>query len=898
MRGKTLALVVVLLVLGATITVAGTTGQLGGFVFDELGIPLSGVSVSASSPSQIGAAQSTTTGADGRFRFPRLAPGYYAVLVEHVGHAPQQLKQVQVRLDRVTEVQVAMAKTSFTDQIEVTEMTPVVDPAQVSTGQTFTSEYMTRTSTNWSNLVTQTAGASSENPRRVMGSTPQDGGYLLDGMDSTNWYQRYPNMAAGNLQFDAIQEVAVHTAGFEAEFGQATGAVVNVTTKSGGNEFSGTVDVRYTGSRFETEGEHYDPNEQESEDASFAATLGGPILRDRLWFFTSYGRNIDKTTPTGAPTTRDDQKEVFLGKLTWQPGPSWSVVGKYSYAPNITDNLASSQFTAADATAIWNRKPSIASLETVGVLSPSVLWGLRLGRKEWNETGLPANGDLETIGHFNLATGQSYGSWGDQWYAQSWQNEVSTDVTWLVNGAGSHDLKAGLSVGDPRFIEDACTNGSGQRCTAGIEGYFFRDIVDDDGAPIPYMMSVSAAEGPLEYGGKFYTAFLQDAWRLRPNVNLKLGVRWDRVRYDNETGEIAELSKLQPRVGIAWDLGSRGRTMVRASWGRFMHPGTTILASLTNEINYPTEIWLSCSAFGLAVPEECEAIAGALGLGYRDDPENWDGAGWALDPGNVISSEPSQTVDNLRAGYADQWIVGFEHELTRRTSIELTYVNKTSRDMFDDTCNGNIPELDPDAECSFYVVANLPAIKSDYEALMLRFESRALDNLHLLASWVISESKGSMNYNTGATGDFDFYPYHFVNRYGHLADHSRHRVKLNGYWLLPYDFSLAFDGWWQSEFRWTKYDLTVPGMPYGSQFVEPRGSGKGGGLHQLNLQFTKGFRVGPTRMVFLATVINATNSQNENEICGRVTGCGEFALGDGTEWQQPRRYELGFRVEF
>jgi len=151
---------------------------------------------------------------------------------------------------------------------------------------------------------------------------------------------------------------------------------------------------------------------------------------------------------------------------------------------------------------------------------------------------------------------------------------------------------------------------------------------------------------------------------------------------------------------------------------------------------------------------------------------------------------------------------------------------------------------------------------------------------------------------TGGTVDFDYYPYHYVNRWGHLPDHSLHRAKLNGFWLLPYDFSLAFEGWWQSEFRWTPYDPTVDGMPSGSQFVEPRGSGKGGALHQLDLQFAKGFRVGPTRLVALARVFNVTNSQSADEICGSVTGCGEFEFGDAIAWQQPRRYELGFRVEF
>ncbi len=891
-------LAVAILVLATPNGLAGTTGQLVGSVTDDQDGPLQGVAVSASSPSQIGAEQRVTTGSDGGFRFPSLAPGYYTVVVELVGYAPRQLEKVQVRLDRVTEIQVALARTVFEAEVEVADMTPVVDPLQVSAGQSFTSEYLTKTSTDWSNVISQTAGAS-QNFRRVLGSTPQDGGYLLDGMDSTNWYQRFPNLAAFNLPFDSIQEVAVHAAGFEAEYGQATGAVVNVTTKSGGNVFSGTVDVRYTGSSFETAGEHYDPSEQESEDASVAATLGGPILKDRLWFFVSYGRTDEKTTPTGAPTTRENEAETFLGKLTWRPGASWSVVGKYTLSLDNTYNQGSSQFTAADATATWLRDPDIATLETTGVLSPRVLWGFRLGSKRWDETGLPSDGDFSTLGHRNLVTRLSTASWGDQWYATSDQYEVATDLSWFVDDvAGSHDLKLGVSVGNPSFTDDYCLNGGGRPCTRDDEGFFFRDVVDDGGESIPYQMQVGRAEGALEFGGQFAAVYLQDAWRLRSNLTAKLGLRWDRVTYDNETGEIADLSKMQPRVGVAWDIGNDGKTMARASWGRFMHPGTAILSTLTNETTHPSEFWLSCSTLVSPDPEECATFAEDNGFGYRGDPENWDAAGWVLAPWNVVAGEPSQTADDLEAGYADEWLIGIEREVFRRTSLELTYVNKTSKNMFDDTCNGNYPDRDPNGACGYYIVANLPEIGWDYQGLLLRFESQALNNLHLLASWAISESKGSINYNTGATGAFDFYPYHFVNRYGYLRDHSRHRVKLNGYWNLPHDFTLAFNGWWQSEFRWTPYDNLVPGLPYGSVFVEPRGSGVGGDQHQFDLELSKGFRIGATRLVLLATVVNLTNSQHETDICGSVNGCGDYGFGDGLTWQQPRKYGLGMRLEF
>jgi hypothetical protein len=899
MKGRVLGVVTVLSLLGGTLLMAGTTGQLGGFVHDDMGVPLSGVSVAASSPSQIGAAQSTTTGTDGRFRFPRLAPGYYSVLVEHVGYAPQQLKQVQVRLDRVTEVQVTMAQTSFADQIEVTEMTPVVDPAQVSTGQTFTTEYITETSSYWRNLIEQTAGTDPDSFRRMLGSTPQDNAYLLDGFDATHWYQRFPDPAALNMPFDAVQEVAVHTAGFEAEYGQASGGVVSVMSKSGGNIFSGTVDLRYTGSRFETSGEHYDPNEQESEDARFAATFGGPVLRDRLWFFTSYGRNTDKTTPTGAPTTREGVTEYFIGKLTWQPGAAWSLVGKYSYAPFVRDDANSSQFVAPEATSRWTDASAIASLEAVGVLSDTTLWGFRLGHKRWDETGLPTDGDLETIGHWNLVTGEIYGNYADQFYGDTDQSEIATDVTWFVGGpAGSHEVKAGLSYGEPTITDNWCNNGGG-RCVEGVEHFFFDDVIDDAGDNLPYRMVVGMSEGVWSYGGQFTAAYLQDAWRPRPGLTLKLGVRWDHTAYENNASEqIADLARLQPRVGVAWDITGKGRSVVRASWGRFMHPGTLIMASLTGESNHPTEFWYSCSYFISADPEECAAFAESRDFGYRTDKEGWDRAGWLLSPANQIQTAPNQAADDLRAGYTDEWVVGFEQQLFRRTSMELSYVNKVGRSFSDDTCNGNIPEPDPDGACDYWIITNLPDIRSDYEGWMLRFESSGLDWLHLIASWAVSSSRGSVDYNTSATGSYDFYPYHFVNRYGYLSDHSRHRVKLNGYLLLPYDFTVAVNGWWDSEFRWTPYDRTVPGIPYGRQYVEPRGSGKGGSLHQLDLQFSKGFRVGPTRLVLLGTVINATDSQNANDICGSVTGCGEYDFGDAIEWQQPRRYELGFRVEF
>jgi hypothetical protein len=81
-------------------------------------------------------------------------------------------------------------------------------------------------------------------------------------------------------------------------------------------------------------------------------------------------------------------------------------------------------------------------------------------------------------------------------------------------------------------------------------------------------------------------------------------------------------------------------------------------------------------------------------------------------------------------------------------------------------------------------------------------------------------------------------------------------------------------------------------------YLEPRGNRNAGSRHQLDLQFGKGFRVGPVRLEVLARVINVLDNEHPTGICGRRTGCGDYEMGDAGEWQQPRRYQLGFRLEF
>ena len=905
-RAWRISLLLIVVMAFAATAQAGTTGQLSGFVVDEEGSPLPGVSVSASSPTQIGGVLSTQTDTEGWFQYPRLSPGIFTVRLELEGFLTQDLTEVQVRLDRMTRVHVTMPLATFPDEIIVTETTPVVDPTQVSAGQTFTSDYIQEAALGMENrtylgMLTQAAGVdrSWTYGFRVLGSTPFDNNFLVDGMDTTDSGYQVPSF--GSISIEAVDEVVLHTAGFEAEFGRATGGVVNLVTKSGGNRLRGSVDYRYSDSGFHSSGDHFDPEEQPTKTSDLNASLGGPFVRDRLWFFAALQNFNQDSTPTGAPATENWSEQNYLGKVTWQTTANWLLMGKLIFNPREWNNSGVNQFEAPEATWVERWDALSGQLDLSGVLTDQLLFGLRFSSLDTPYEFVPQDGDLTTIGHVNLDTGERYGNADGQSYENTPRTEIDTDLSWFLDHfGGSHDFKGGLKYTDSGVTNNHCFNGSGRVCSGGVEGYQFLDILEGPGDPIPFSLWIQEAMGQQEFTGSILSAYLQDSWRIRPDLTLKLGARWDSSKQTNDAGEeIVDLSMLQPRIGLAWDITGNGRNLVRAFWGQFMHPSSLHIAGFAAQAQKPGESWLSCTFFISSDPESCAAIAEAEGLGYRSDPEAWDPAGWFLDPGSIGRTEPNQIAEDLEPAYADELVLAYERELFRRTSLEVSYVKKNTKALFEDTCNGNVPVPTEGSDCSYFLVTNLPGLRNDYEALMLRFESRAHDRMHVIGSYVYSDSKGSVP-GWDVTQAYDLYPWHFVNQYGYLPDHSRHRIKLNGYVNLPLDFSLAINSWWSSEFRWTPWGnrRVVPEMQYGRMAMEPRGSRSEPGVYQLDLQVGKGFQLGRTRLRLLGTVYNVLDSETASNVCRQVVGCGEFELGDPIKWQIPRRYELGLRVEF
>ena len=893
-----------------------TTGRIIGTVTDQGGQGLPGASVTISSDVLIGGPRTAIADDDGTFQFISLHPGEYTVQIHHSGFVSQERQEVKVALGGAAALYIAMPQARFESEIEVVAQTPVIDPTQVNTEQVFDLHYMQQAAVgsdnrNYLYIVGQAPGVTGRANPNVLGSTMSENAYFIDGLDTTDpltgtWGTLY--------NFDAIAEVEIQTSGFEAEFGRSTGGLINVLTKSGGNRFSGTLDIRYQRDSFQTSGEHYDASSLESSFQDIAATLGGPIARDKLWFFAAYELVNSERTPSGSPTTRDFEGQNYNLKLTWQMAPSWRLMGRASGDPAEIANHNASQFTAPEATSRQKQGADVYAIELNAVLSDSLMWNTVAGAYRAVLDVVPMSGDLTTPSHFNFGTFLTTANFPRQQYSNRNRDDLATDLTWFVgNLAGSHEFKVGVQYSGTEYPGANCYTGTeGGACSRGSVGYAYDDfgIVDEFGNllfTLPFSMTEVTTVGEQNYTGDLYTAYLQDSWRVLSNLTLKVGFRYDQVGYENNVGrQVAEMNKFQPRVGFAWDITNDAKNVIRGNWGRFMNPASLTLPTILRAGNEPTYSWSSCTTvgplLGITDPTQCEFITGLFGFPYRaDDPDGMDPFGWFLLPGSVTGVGETLVQPDLRASYSDTMSLSYEREVGQRASVELTYVDKKTRDLFEDTCAGNYPVPTEGADCFEYLLGNLPGLARDYQGFIVRYETRSFSWLTLLASYTYSESKGNLGFSQGNNPDFDHYPWHFVNRYGYLNDHRAHRFKLNGFIYIKGDWTIGFDGLFESAFTWEPQatpfdDFQIPGDV---MYLEPRGSRDAFNAYNLDLQLSKGFTISNrVRLVAIGSVYNTFSTENGTTVCSLVSGCGAYEMGEALAWILPRSYELGFRIEF
>jgi outer membrane receptor protein involved in Fe transport len=929
---------------------AATTGNINGTVTDGTGAALPGVTVTVSGPSLQGARTAVTNSA-GEFNLALLPPGNYRVEFGLGGFDTVVRENVRVSLDQSTPLNATMALGAVAEAITVTAEAVVVDPTQTTVQQNFGTQHLKYATIGsagrtYQNVLQQAPGVAGGSNPQVMGANLGQNNYMLDGVNTTD---PVTHTFGSNLPFDAIQEVSIQTLGKDAEYGRAIGGVINVVTKSGGNEFSGTFDARLTNDELSETNDFYGDT-QEYQEFKPAATLGGPVMRDRLWFFGTLER-VDNA--------RDNPARSFAGgAFTITPGTrtfdGWNSLLKFTATPaanhtlavRFTDNRATIEH--ANDSALYTPEADAKQLQdsqvyNVGydaIINPNWLASAQIGVRRGYLEASPMSGDIDRLGlvHFNY--GYALDNYTNYQFGERNRDELIASTTYFFQGAGSHTLKAGFNLDQAEFSSYNNFTGQGafdSVCTAAF-GYTgpcggFAYVRDRRTQPAPnnslnqpYYANVYQINPSETFESELNAFYIQDEWHPISNVTARIGLRYETMDFTTP-GDVPNqpsFAELQPRVGVAWDVFNNARTVVHGFWGQVMDDNGLTLAS-----------------FGSAQPSYVRLFL------YNPATQKYD-----IDTGISQGGSSGNAYDpDLEATVSSEANIGFTQRVWTNTSFDLTGVWRESDNMFEDGC--------VDADCHYFISTNRPGgqdvLKSEYQGVIAKLETRPFSWLSGLVSYTWSESKGSVEYTQNAGSDFDVAPAHFVNRYGFLSDDSRHRLKASGFVRAPFGTTFGLDGYYQTGLP-RNYTMTLgnpnavagpvySGSPvgfYGTVFLEPRGSERHDDLYRLDFQALHEFTFGRVRMGLIGTVYNilgtdiitsrggsigsytacpagtpvvdlsdATPSVGgvptscvANPLAGVVPGVTSAVAVSSTsintelDSQRPRRYEVGLRFEF
>ncbi len=587
-----LSIVGVLLLLSLSASAQTRTGRILGLVTGPDGAVMPGTTISVISDGLMGT-RSTVTGANGDFRFAALAPGMYTVTASLAGFQNQTVEKVNVHIGG-TGTANFMLRAEFSEELVVMGEAPLVDVTSSAKPATYNAEFLKNLPTNRNFYdiiqVSPDVSASQEDSDRIIagGSNMQSNNWYIDGIETTApetgtaWIYVNP---------DAIQEVQVMHIGSPAEYGNMLGAAVNVVTKSGSNEFSGGLNVYGFDDSLVDSDINFDseyPEYHMKEFWDIAATLGGPLLRDKLWFFGAYeywrfNQTMPGADPTNNPTQYSDRASL---KFSWSLNQSNLLDFKGSYDD-------------------WGYPPSVSPYVTqsaqAGEKGDNMAWGINYQSifsdttfMEVRYTGFTVNDDWvsETgstdpafVDYSPPGGGPTLYSGGVYWpwTYDTTLDQVSASVTHFADDwlAGDHDFKFGVqaSKGTADTIVAPSANGS----------YYYHYTYEYDyyGTIYPYEYYYRVDGLPYFYGNhqESISAFVDDSWRITNRLTFNLGLRYDyhkgiipsyqRLDGDgNSTGEtipgydpIFTWNNISPRIGFAYAAGAEQKTVIRGSFG-------------------------------------------------------------------------------------------------------------------------------------------------------------------------------------------------------------------------------------------------------------------------------------------------------------------------------------------
>jgi hypothetical protein len=573
-----------------------TSGTISGRVVDGQGRTAPGVSITAVS-SALPGTQSAVTSENGDFIVTQLPPGLYTVSFELEGFAIER-RSVNLAPTQLVRVDVELGPAAISTSINVTAPSVNVMTQTAQVASNYQQDLIallpaTRDITTALLLAPAIHPTGPAGNFSISGSMTFESLYMVNGVTVT---ENIRGQVQQNLMIeDAIQETTIATAGIPSEFGRFGGGVVNVVTKSGGNAFGGSFRDTLNNDNWRASVPRRDgdlfANDTKLDNVvpTYEYTLGGPGLKDKLWFFTAGRVQTQKSARqlvvTNIPYIFTNELRRYEGKATYAANASHRVQGGFTKVINRQLNNTNNTALSMDVNSLENRKlpESLLALNYTGVLSRSLFVEGRYSARDFSLVDSGAKSTERINGTLLLDTaGRRHWSpvlCGVCTPEQRDNREFFVKGTYFLSTGrfGSHQLSMGLdSFNDTRFVNN---HQSGSDYIIGNAASIVRPAAAAGGAPIIYpqfLANTIIRWRPIlveSQGNNFRThsLFFNDSWAMSSRLSASLGLRWDKNDGVDGTGLlVAKDSTFSPRIGFVVDPSGNQTWSVTASLSKYV----------------------------------------------------------------------------------------------------------------------------------------------------------------------------------------------------------------------------------------------------------------------------------------------------------------------------------------
>lgn len=760
-----LTVLVLLLLVGFPAHAVDLNATLKGVVADTDGLPVPNAEVRIESPELI-TAQNTLTDEEGRYRFAALPPGEYVVKVKHPGFAPWESGVLKVALGATISIDITLAPAGSGETITVVGSAPAVDVESVQTGAVLDADFLKNipNARDYQSAISMAPGIVGSGNPNTHGGFDSANQFYIDGVNTTD---PLTNTFSMNMNYDAIESIEVITGGMDAEYGRSLGGAFNIVTKSGGNEFEGNVFLQYGDENLivarELEGDQRD----EYFSGQAVLNLGGPIVKDKVWFFASaqtdrFSQSISVDPAVGRDLERfpvpprDYRSGYLFGKVTAQPLPQHRVWVHAQGDPTVIENINQSAYALPSSELVQKQGGWLASLghtytpnddllvETQIFYSKSIIDVYSVLWKDC-ESWENVNDDVShqvcaddfagTTYEGQPVTESWYGydaddfSSGEYPYAsfnRRYRSSVNTAATYWFDAFGEHEAKVGVQgeIMTSYYVYPGPT-----------ENYYTTDGDPNDlESYAPALQVRYPSDWETNLTGQIASWFVQDVWHPIPSLTIRPGVRFDAPSLKNDVKDtVLSGVTVAPRFGVAYDVGGFGRTKVFGFYGRFYDTGFLGVSDLMN--NKPQ---------GYSV--------------YSWDDETGD---WATEPEYTVSGR-NLVHDDIKNPYSDEYNLGVSQQVGEDWSLDVVGVYERAQNFWeDDEVNLIWNEEGTDVigyrngvNEALYRIRTPDDVWTKYTSLELVLTKRFSDNFGVLASYTWSRAEGT-NSGDQATGVLD-----------------------------------------------------------------------------------------------------------------------------------------------